>query len=100
MSATTRKYLYYTIRNVFITHRENLPLSIKATRTYCWEPFVDLKQESPLEINLEIDEHLGEPDSVYTSQDSDEEEERLSSGRVGTTHCELGKAHRIQQGCN
>jgi len=68
------------VGNDFITYRENLALSLQATHSYCGEPLVDIQQQSPLEINLEIDEHLGEMDLVYTLQDSDVEEKGLASG--------------------
>ncbi|KAG0136912.1 hypothetical protein HOY82DRAFT_598788 [Tuber indicum] len=68
-------YLYpREVVNYFVTHGGTLKLSVKPTGTYCWEPSVDLQQEAPLEINLEIDEYLNEMDSVYISEDSNEED--------------------------
>jgi len=65
-------YLYLReVGNHFITHGGHLSLSIKPTGTYSWEPTADLQQGEHVEINLDVDEQLGELGSVYISQDSD-----------------------------
>ena len=73
-------YLYLReVGNHFVTEGGNLALSIKLTGTYSWEPLVDLQQEAPLEIILEVDEHLNEMEAVYISSDSDGEEELFAA---------------------
>ena len=65
-------YLYLReVGNHFITNGGRLTLSNKPTGTYSWDPSADLQQEEHVEINLDVDEQLGELGSVYISQDSD-----------------------------